>query len=777
VGASGRILTSLPAALPPVPTPQIPGAAAVNVPVNPILTWSQSSGAVTYGVQVSTHSDFSDTLINTATTGTANTIAVGPLAVGTKHYWRVSANGTMGSSAWSGISEFTVIPADSSAPILIYPAHNDTGVGLSINFTWRAYTGATAYRFQVSTDPLFGTTLLNDSGTTTNRTIPTGINPSTVYYWRVYARLATGVTAWSAPNKFTTTPPVPLAPVTLAPTDGFSGFQLTGGMLSWSSSSGATGYRVQVSTSPTFASYLRDTLVQGANSLTLPTLSVNGVYYWRVSAVNAAGPSAPTATRWFTTATIPAKPNLVSPANATLNVDVFTDVTWSAVSNAQTYHVQISTDSNTAPTFMNDSTVPAGTLRKNVGQLADQTRYYWRVAAKNPAGITWSNRGFFNSGSVPTVKPAAPILSTPANYDTLVSASAATFTWAATATAKYYRIEISLDPSFSTLVATDSITTTSKTVTTLIGGVEYFWRVKAGNNVSYGDYSEIRVFETVATVPGIPVLLLPEQFSTDASVTPTLTWSAVPGATYYRLELSTTNTFTVKMVNDSVTSTSRVVAGPLANLTPYFWRVRAGNGAGLSAYPQAFRFTTGIAPLPPAPNLVSPIQFSTGQPLPVTLKWNIVSVATSYLLQVSTSNSFATFVLQDSSITDTTRTLVNLTPGNTYYWRVYSKNSAGNSVASSTFRFSTEPVAILPGVVAFRRGSQAGSGLLRFGLVEKQRVTIRMFNTGGRSVAQTYDAVLEPGYHAIPFPAELQGSFFLVDFKAGALHQTLKVHP
>lgn len=775
VGAGGRILTSSPAALPPAPDPQSPAAAAVNLPVSPILSWSAPSGATAYIVQVSNNASFSDTVfIDTVST---TNVQAGPFTPSAHYYWRVLAMGNTGSSDWSVARDFTIITVLSSYPSLSTPAANAIDVALSPTLSWAAYTGATAYRVQASTDSVFSSTLVNDSIAETSRFLG-NLNPNTVYYWRVYARLASGVTAWSPRRKFTTTPPPPAAPSLSSPFNGFAGTPLSGITLSWGAVSGASGYRVQVSTSSTFASFLKDTVVQGV-TLASGTLSANTQYYWRVNSQNGAGSSAYSAVRTFTTYTsVPSKPTLVSPSHNATDVSVFTDLAWQAANGTANYHLQLSTDSNFTTTFLIDDTTLASTVTsRNVGQLADQTWYYWRVQGRNPVGAgAWSNRATFRSGSVPTTPPAAPSLVSPAAFATNVSSASALFTWNAPATATGYAIEISLDPSFPGTVVAETTTTTSRTVTTLSGGLAYYWRVKARNNVGFGAYSEVRAFSTVATRPGKPVLTTPAQFSTGISVTPTLTWNAVPGATSYRVQVSTSNTFSGAMtVNDSLTGTSRAV-GSLAGLTDYYWRVIARNAAGADTS-TIFRFTTGAAPLPTAPTPLSPLQFAANVPFPVVLVWSRVAVASTYKVQLSTDPAFATFVFQDSIITDTARSIPSgLSTGTDYYWRVFSKNSAGTSAASSTFRFTTTTVSIL-GRLALQRKSSAAAGGLRFVLPTRERVLIRVFDTRGGRLRSDFDKVLEGGAHVIPLPEGLESTFFLIEFQAGNFREVLKVHP
>lgn len=93
------------------------------------------------------------------------------------------------------------------------------------------------------------------------------------------------------------------------------------------------------------------------------------------------------------------------------------------------------------------------------------------------------------------------------------------------------------------------------------------------------------------------------------------------------------------------------------------------------------------APTPPILNF--PYDGDTTVGVPTALTWNPSSGATSYTLQVSTSNSFATFVFNLSGLTGTTQLVTGLNNSAQYYWRVSATNSYGISDWSSVWNFTT----------------------------------------------------------------------------------------
>lgn len=76
--------------------------------------------------------------------------------------------------------------------------------------------------------------------------------------------------------------------------------------------------------------------------------------------------------------------NLQSPANDQSGISTTTNLTWNSQVNAETYRVQVSTSPDFATFF--DNQIVSGTSI-NTTNLAQATRYYWRVIPANNCGI------------------------------------------------------------------------------------------------------------------------------------------------------------------------------------------------------------------------------------------------------------------------------------------------------------------------------------------------------------------------------------------------------
>ena len=68
-----------------------------------------------------------------------------------------------------------------------------------------------------------------------------------------------------------------------------------------------------------------------------------------------------------------------------------------------------------------------------------------------------------------------------------------------------------------------------------------------------------------------------------------------------------------------------------------------------------------------------------------------------------------------------------------------------------------------------------GKGELRYGVPQKSHVVIRLFNFEGRMISKLVDQTVNVGSYSVSLPAGARGSLYLVDFKAGKFHTTMKI--
>jgi photosystem II stability/assembly factor-like uncharacterized protein len=167
---------------------------------------------------------------------------------------------------------------------------------------------------------------------------------------------------------------------------------------------------------------------------------------------------------------------------------------WTVPTGAASYALQLSSDSVFAAPLFNDSTLVESS--RAIEPLAADTKYYWRVSARNYGGASpWSPTFSFTT-SPPA--PVTPVLLSPAQ-DSFGAPLLPTLSWAAVSGASAYRLQVATDSAFTAMEVNDStLTTPSRAAGPLAHSTTYYWRVNARNASGTSAYSGIRRFTTLA---------------------------------------------------------------------------------------------------------------------------------------------------------------------------------------------------------------------------------------------------------------------------------------
>lgn len=165
---------------------------------NPVMTWSTSSGATNYTIQISSTNTFSS-IVDSATITTTNyTVPNGKLTVGSSYYWRVKASSNLGVSNWSSVWMFSIYN-NLLSPILLYPLNATVVYTNTPLLDWEDCTGSNNYHIQLSTSSGFSTILDSATEVSSSHTVPSGkLFPGIAYFWRVKARYSGGESPWSS---------------------------------------------------------------------------------------------------------------------------------------------------------------------------------------------------------------------------------------------------------------------------------------------------------------------------------------------------------------------------------------------------------------------------------------------------------------------------------------------------------------------------------------------------------------------------------------------------
>ncbi|MBI3195401.1 MAG: hypothetical protein HYZ34_13200, partial [Ignavibacteriae bacterium] len=283
----------------------------------------------------------------------------------------------------------------------------------------------------------------------------------------------------------------------------------------------------------------------------------------------------------------PFAPTLSSPAQGAINIPTTATFSWTSVGTATHYRLQVSLDSAFGSFVVNDSNITV--TSKSVSGLSSLTKYYWRVVAKNSSGWgDWSETRNFTTVLPP---PAMPTLSSPSN-NTVNQPINVTLQWNASSGATSYRITVSKDTNFTQIVFDDTVLTTSQAMSGLLNYTNYFWRVRAFNSGGSSAYTTAWKFRTIVAAPATPSLVLPVQGATNQFTSLKLIWYNSSLAETYWLQVASDTNFTLIVFSDSTLSDSSKSVSGLNSSTKYFWKVRAKNVGGTSAFSTIRSFTT-----------------------------------------------------------------------------------------------------------------------------------------------------------------------------------------
>jgi len=302
-------------------------------------------------------------------------------------------------SAWTASWSFTigtVGPVVPPVPTLLSPANGASTNDSTPFLDWSTVTAATTvhYRIQVGNNADFSTPSVNETWVESSSYAVSAALPDGVYYWSVSAVDAEGsMSAWTATWSFTVDTVVPPVPTLISPANGASIDDSTP-FLDWSTVTATTlvHYRIQVDNNADFSTpSISESWVE-SSSYTVSTALPDGVYYWRVSAVDAEGSMTAWTASWSftidaTDTVVLNAPTLVSPANGASTNDTTPFLDWSTVKAATTVHYRLQVDNNadfSSPliskswvtwSYVTLNTLPAG-------------KYYWRVSAVDAEGNT-----------------------------------------------------------------------------------------------------------------------------------------------------------------------------------------------------------------------------------------------------------------------------------------------------------------------------------------------------------------------------------------------------
>ena len=366
------------------------------------------------------------------------------------------------------------------------------------------------------------------------------------------------------------------------------------------------------------------------------------------------------------TGTVPAAPLLLSPANGAAGQSTSPTLSWSASAGAASYRCQVSTSSSFTTTVVDDSTL-TGTSKAVSGLSAGLT-YYWRVNASNANGTSaWSATWNF---ATQQQEASGGIIG--------YNGAGSTIDYISDASGSYINL--------TRFQATANLNVTAIYAKVLGITGAYKCAIYSDNNGTPRDLLKASG-EVTNPSTGWQTFSLPSAQTITA------------GQYYWLAVWSSLRSTSAGVYCEPTGSTTRWTNA----LTYGTWPNPVATFGGSNYKYCIYASDPGTAP-PPAPAtplLLSPANGAAGQSTSPTLSWSASAGAASYRCQVSTSSSFTTTVVDDSTLTGTSKAVSGLAAGLTYYWRVNASNANGTSAWSATWNFATQQQEASGGIIGY----------------------------------------------------------------------------
>lgn len=660
-GSSESTAFSLDAIVISPPPPAAPtGLSATPASSSQInLAWTDNSSTET-GFKIERSTD----QINWSaiSTSTATTYSNTPIADGTQYYYRVRATNEGGDSSNVTASAATSLAAPTNP--------GATAVSVSqINVNWTDNSAAeTSYTIEYATNSSFsGSSTISVAANTMSKPI-IGLNPGTMYCFRVRATNALG----SSPNSPAFwVPTLPAAP-TLSSALAASATEVN---LVWTDVLGETEYTIEYADNPAFTAASVTTAAADATSKSVTGLLINNDYYFRVRAGNASGNSANSSALF-----VPATPSL-GVVNSLGQHQI--EVNWTpGDGQPDSYELEISDGVTVEPLI-----TVAGVSNQiwpntfNGQQMLTGQQYIVRVRE-----VVGTQRSAWSASKSAITAPANPLIAAAAVTPTQI-----TVNWPDVANELTYRFDMSPDNFSQATYTFLGQNATSRTVTDwnngsvqITPGSTWYFDVLAfaqGHDVSE------TVFATSNLLTVTTPITVAKVSATDTSVA--LSWDNIVGETSYYVDRSVTSNFVSidQTYTTEANQTTITIPGLSAN-TQYYFRVRSSNGAGGSVNSNVLAVTTG--PMTPTALNATASSGNTGL---INLTWSASTGATSYRVdrrRVGAQNWITAGTTTANSFADS-----GLNPGTLYEYCIFALGTNGISAASLTDQAATNATAFI----------------------------------------------------------------------------------
>jgi hypothetical protein len=516
------------------------------------------------------------------------------------YYWRVEAEDASALSSVSATRYFDQVPP--LPPGLVNPPDEALINDNQPIFIWHTTPGAVRFTLQYAEDASFITGLVTVTDVTDTTYAVGGTLANKTYYWHVkpYNHVGDSGVYQPTPFSFTIDTAPPEIPELYEPAeDSYTNDNTP--LFSWSATAGTGGtYLLEYTQDPAFTWVVSEPDLSGSSFTPTGALD-DGLWYWRVEAVDEADNHSgfQTVPGTFTVDTEPPSiPTLLLPTEDFYTNDNEPEMVWEATAGeGGSYELQYSKDV-TFTTGVETKTGLSDTAYVAPSSLSDGL-WYWRVRAFDFLDNVSDFQTTPGSFTVDTEPPGVPVRYLPVNFS-YIDTSNPQFVWSRTAgTNGTYILKCTDDYLFQEFdVEITDITDTTYTLTEPLADGTWLWAVyavdRAGNQSGYQNPQR---FTIDTEIPQIPTLQLPQNNCCINNAHPNFSWTSTAGSNgRYTIQYSMDNTFT--------TGVTTVEDLEFNNFSPdepltdgyWYWRVeaidRVEHYSGFQPVPFSFRLDT-----------------------------------------------------------------------------------------------------------------------------------------------------------------------------------------
>jgi uncharacterized repeat protein (TIGR02543 family) len=349
--------------------------------------------------------------------------------------------------------------------------------------------------------------------------------------------------------------------------------------------------------------------------------------------------------------------NLAIPSNVIAAGTAYNkiNISWDAVTGATGYKIYRATSESGKYTLIKTT---AAVSYINTGVTTGRT-YYYKVAAYDKKHTGYSSAPVSAATILGQVTGAAAV----SYYPTSVK-----ITWNAVSGASSYSV-YSCDSEGGIIKKLGSTSSKSFTKTGLTPYQTYNFTVKAFRGSASGDYSDVKsATPLVGQVTNVKT-------ASASQTSVIITWSAVAGATKYVVSRSDTEGGTYTDLTPAVSSKSFTDTGRTFGQT-YYYKVKAYTVVSKTPY-----YGDYSLPVPATAGQVTGVKATSSYPTKAVISWSKIKGATEY--HVSRCDTAGGTYTDLKTVTSSSYTDTDLTPGDTYYYKVtaYFGTTAGEASA------------------------------------------------------------------------------------------------